>query len=322
MNYRSFNDLNININAWTYKLPDDLDVIVGVPRSGLLVANLLALRLNIPMTDVEGFVAGRFLTGGPRLRYSASSRTNKPRMHALVVDDSVWSGKEMAKARARIEASGQRHRVTYAAVYAEPGGIEHVDLYYQKVVAPRVFEWNVLHHPLLATGCIAFEDVLWPEADETRHLNGRNSAMCRPLFRPSCPVGWIVTTQPQDRRRFIEDWLAYNDIVYEGLEFVAPVGAGQNRTVDDVCRDKGRLYRRKNASLFIEARADHAALVARAAKKPVFSYENGRMTYRGALGQPRYTPPPTWLAWRSLRGVLARFYKRFIPPTNQPGETL
>lgn len=59
MNYRSIVDLNSDIKKWISELPNDLDLIVGIPRSGLLVANLLALHLNLPLTDVEGLIENR-----------------------------------------------------------------------------------------------------------------------------------------------------------------------------------------------------------------------------------------------------------------------
>ena len=51
MFYRSMNDLNQAIVAWTRTLPRSPDLIVGIPRSGLLVANMIALYMNRAMTD-------------------------------------------------------------------------------------------------------------------------------------------------------------------------------------------------------------------------------------------------------------------------------
>lgn len=56
MNYRSIVNLNSDIKKWIPELPNGLDLIVGIPRSGLLVANLLALHLNLHITNVEGLI--------------------------------------------------------------------------------------------------------------------------------------------------------------------------------------------------------------------------------------------------------------------------
>ena len=79
MNYRSINDLNKTIIDNLYLLPRDIDLIVGVPRSGLLAANLLALYLNLPMTDVKGLLEGRTISSGKRyqkgLQYTRERRS-------------------------------------------------------------------------------------------------------------------------------------------------------------------------------------------------------------------------------------------------------
>jgi len=89
MNYRSIEHLNTDIQNWQRDLPADLDLIVGVPRSGLLAGNLLSLYLNLPLTTVDGLEEQTILQAGRRLDQndSISSVDN-----ILVVDDSVNTG--------------------------------------------------------------------------------------------------------------------------------------------------------------------------------------------------------------------------------------
>ena len=47
MNYRNIDDLNHCILQHLSILPRDFDLIVGIPRSGMFPANLLALYLNL-----------------------------------------------------------------------------------------------------------------------------------------------------------------------------------------------------------------------------------------------------------------------------------
>lgn len=47
MNFRTLDQLNQCIYNNMYKLPRDIDLIVGIPRSGMLVANIIALYLNL-----------------------------------------------------------------------------------------------------------------------------------------------------------------------------------------------------------------------------------------------------------------------------------
>ena len=66
MNYRNINDLNEIILKRLYILPRDFDLIVGIPRSGMFPANLLALYLNRPVTDLDSFRNGHVYKAGER----------------------------------------------------------------------------------------------------------------------------------------------------------------------------------------------------------------------------------------------------------------
>src|SRR5438309_128683 len=66
--YRTVAQLDDAIVSWLGSLPRDVDIVAGIPRSGLLVANLLALHLNLPMTDVAGLIEGRVIQAGARFR--------------------------------------------------------------------------------------------------------------------------------------------------------------------------------------------------------------------------------------------------------------
>ena len=52
MHYRSISDMNDAIVRNLHRLPRDIDLVVGVPRSGILAATLLSLTANIPMADL------------------------------------------------------------------------------------------------------------------------------------------------------------------------------------------------------------------------------------------------------------------------------
>ena len=47
-----------------YRLPNRIDLVVGVPRSCLLSANLIDLIANSPVTDIDRFVEGKTYSFG------------------------------------------------------------------------------------------------------------------------------------------------------------------------------------------------------------------------------------------------------------------
>jgi hypothetical protein len=67
INYRDINDLNRAIIRSLQKIPKNIGLVVGIPRSGLLVANIIALHLNLPLTDLDDLVEGRMIRYGNRI---------------------------------------------------------------------------------------------------------------------------------------------------------------------------------------------------------------------------------------------------------------
>lgn len=298
MNYRSIAELNDDVVAWSRRLPPDLDLVVGVPRSGLLVANLLALHLNMPMTDVDGLIAGRLIGAGRRLDRVAAPGGGRA-LRVLVVDDSLWSGRQMGKVRDRVAAAGLPHSVRYGAVYVIPRAVDLVDFHFRKLSLPRVFEWNVLHHPSLCESCMAADGVLWP-AEEGQCATGR------PLFAPTRIIGTLVAAQPETMRPRIEAWLACHGIGYRELVLVPPPEPRFGRDRRAVILEKAALYRRRDAWLFVEASEEDAAGLAEAVGRPVYSAATRRMVYPGRPGEVRHTARVRdRLVWRG-RDTLGR----------------
>lgn len=64
MNYRSVAELTNLIRNNISIIPNDIDLIVGIPRSGMFVANYIALLMNKPMTDFDGLIEGRIMSSG------------------------------------------------------------------------------------------------------------------------------------------------------------------------------------------------------------------------------------------------------------------
>ena len=97
MKYISVSDLSETIRKNIYKIPRDIDFIIGVPRSGMIAASLISSYLNVPLIDVNSFLAGLDPCGGHRLGYFLQNhqRTNR----ALVIDDTVYGGGAMTEVK-------------------------------------------------------------------------------------------------------------------------------------------------------------------------------------------------------------------------------
>ena len=123
MNYRNISDLNHTILKNISKIPREFDLIVGIPRSGMLPANLLALYLNRPYTDVQSFLNGHIYKSGARGQFIEISKFK----NILVVDDSVASGQAILKCKQSLEHLSSNFNIQYCAVYVAPGKQKLVD---------------------------------------------------------------------------------------------------------------------------------------------------------------------------------------------------
>ena len=117
MNYRNIKDLNNTILQGLSIIPRDFDLIVGVPRSGMLPANLLSLYLNRPYTDIDSFLNGHIYKAGARSQFFEEGAYKK----VLVVDDSIASGSAMIECKEKLKHLEDKFDLNYCAIYIIPG---------------------------------------------------------------------------------------------------------------------------------------------------------------------------------------------------------
>ncbi len=281
MHYRSISDLSRDLGRMATRLPRSVTVVAGVPRSGMLAASILALQQNLALTDVEGLAAGRLFAAGSRKTSEASAGLLSTPAHVLVIDDSVNTGEELRRIRKRLEAVSASHRIEYAAAYVSPAAKHSVDYYADLVEPPRVFEWNLFHHPVLRTSCMDIDGVLCHDPSDEENDDGSRYEeflrTARPYRIPSVRVGWLVTSRLEKYRAQTEAWLQANGVEYDSLEMLDLPSAEARRESQSHGRFKAEVYRRTGADLFIESCPDQASEIARETGSPVFCVSIGEM---------------------------------------------
>ncbi len=278
VNYRSVADLNHCIATNLHRLPRDVDIVLGIPRSGMLPASIIALALNAPLADLDGFLSGRtYRSGhtraeeGSRLVAAAACR------RVLVVDDSVHSGNSIAEARRRIEQAGLDAEFLFVAVYTTAAKQRCVDVALEVVPMPRVFQWNVMHHPHLPAYAVDIDGILCRDPTEAENDDGagyrRFLSEIEPLYRPTRPVGAFVTSRLEKYREPTEAWLARHGIQYGSLHMLDLPDKATRLKLGSHARFKGEVYRAGRYRLFIESEYRQAVEIARIAGKPVLAMD-------------------------------------------------
>ncbi len=287
MNFCTVADMQRDIHLNRHRLPGDIDAVIGIPRSGMLAASMIALALNKPLGDLDGFIEGRMLSSGSTRRTADLERAIDGFRHVLIVDDSSRTGSAMIEARSKLAAMGQRMNLSYAVIYGAPNMPDVVDISLRTIPEPRVFEWNVMHHPILADACLDIDGVLCLDPEPAQNDDGEayvaflNEAA--PLHLPSRRVGALVTSRLEKYRPQTEAWLARHGIVYDRLMMLDLPDAETRRRLGAHGRFKGEYYRDCRASLFIESEYPQAQKIAGISGKPVLSLEGLTMCLPGAL---------------------------------------
>ena len=288
MNYRSVADLNDTIMRNFHRFPTDIDLVVGIPRSGLLPANLIGLTANIPVTDIDRFVEGKTYGFGSTKHWAGLQTDADSWRRVLVIDDSIDSGRSMSEARQLIrDRLGDRDSILYGAVYGIPGGHAEADIVLETVPHARVFQWNLLHHKILSQSCVDIDGVLCVDPTDEQNDDGAAYehflASAVPLLRVTQKVRYLVTSRLEKYRRHTEEWLAANQIQYDELIMLDLPSAQERRRLGIHGSFKADLYRASDALLFIESEASQAAEIARRSGKPVLCVETQHMLQPDAL---------------------------------------
>lgn len=207
---------------WIKTFPRQYDLIVGVPRSGMLIASIVALKLGKGLTTPELFVEGKYW-------HSSKVKDRLPleeMSNVLVVDDSIDTGRAMTKAMDLIHSVNSHIKVDKASLIVRDDIKSKVDLYHKIIPPPRVYEWNILHrkiasywgHGVLAIdmdGVLCENCPKGVDDDESLYLDWLKTA--KPYLIPAFEVDAIITCRLEKYRAETERWLASHNVKYKSL---------------------------------------------------------------------------------------------------------
>jgi uncharacterized HAD superfamily protein/orotate phosphoribosyltransferase len=279
MYYRTIADLNLILLKRLSILPRDFDLIVGVPRSGMLPANLLSLYLSKPYTDLGSFINGHIYKAGERGQFIDVREFKK----VLVVDDSIASGSAMTKCKESLKHLEGEFSFSYCAVYVIPGKEKTVDYYFEVVPLPRYFQWNVFNHTSLEKACFDIDGVLCVDPRDDQNDDGPKYLdfvlNAPPLFIPRSKIGTLVTSRLEKYRKPTEQWLQNNKVQYNQLVMLDLPDMEARQKANSHAEHKAKTYLSPSYVLFIESSLSQAMEINRITKKPVLCTENFEMIF-------------------------------------------
>lgn len=245
------------------------DCVVGVPRSGMLPASIIATHLQLPLADIEGY--------GQGIIHGRSGRPARGGERVLLVDDSCNKGGAFHRAMTRLPAGIEATRLAVFGPYqVEPSTV--CDIWFETVQGPRVFAWNMMKHKRLTSWGFDFDGVLCRDNSKAENDDGPRYAefleTAEPLFVPLRPIGHIITGRAEKYRPQTEEWLRRHGIKFESLTMTPWASKGERMEAMRGLGGRGAWKaghaERLGVEMFVESCPKQASIIAREAAIPVF----------------------------------------------------
>lgn len=270
LNVRSIADMNAAILANIHRLDrSKFDVVVGIPRSGMIPASIIATQLQLPLSDVESYSRGYV--------FERSGRVVGSPQRVLLVDDTSNRGGAMARAVAQIKHKAKE--ITRFAVFGPyRGDLSIIDMFCEIVPGPRAFEWNMAKHRRLPRWAFDFDGVLCRDPTREENDDGpqykRFLETAEPLFLPKRPIGHIVTGRLEKYRGITEDWLKRHGIEFGEMHMTPFHTKGERMSAMKFAGGRGgwkaRIASDLGVEMFVESCPKQAGIIAREAQIPVW----------------------------------------------------
>ena len=282
--YTSVSDLlnTIRLNLW--KIPNNIDLIVGVPRSGMFCAILVSEFLNKPVISIEDFLLGLEPSFGGRIKKTSNFK------NILVLEDTAYTGRSILDAKQKCLNLGNanNYNFIFGCIYAEgKEATKKVDIYFENNYDPNttlchLYEWNILQHDEYVSKYLMFDmdGILCKEPPDERNTEEYIDYIqhATSMVIPSSMIGAIVTYRLNIYREITEKWLKDTGIQYKALYMVKANSWEERARMCSPAQYKAYVY--KNATwalLFIESDKRQAQEIAKLSNKPVWCYEDGKM---------------------------------------------
>lgn len=256
LNVRSVTDLTRAIANNLHRLDRSLfDVVVGIPRSGMMPATLIATHLQLPLADPYGCRKG--IIHGRSGSLVGSCR------RVLLVDDSCNKGGAMTRAAALLDQFKVTRLVVFGPYRTEVSKL--IDIVFAECPGPRAFAWNMQKHVRLDRWAFDLDGVLCRDPTNAENDDGQRYLKfiegAEPAFVPQRPIGHIVTGRLEKYRPQTEAWLRRRKISFASLTMMPYATKAERMAAGGRGQWKAEVARGLGVELFLESDAKQAGII-------------------------------------------------------------
>jgi hypoxanthine phosphoribosyltransferase len=248
------------------KIPANVTGIVGIPRSGMMPAAIIAELLHVPLLELSGDTA---------IRHTQTTSSRGPILvrnvkgPLVIVDDTVYGGAAMARARQLFKG----YKPLFAAVYCHPQRVNDIDFFTRELPSPHLLEWNFpnhgpywgLSHPeveaFFGAGVASdLDGIIFHDAESGGKLGELY------LAPRAFPVPLIVTGRPERHREITEQQLRDRGVKWTRLEMLPD---SEEHSATNAAFFKARCFAASGCGMFIESCPWQAHTIHELTKLPV-----------------------------------------------------
>ena len=318
-NYRSYHDLSLSVWKAIPNLAEDIDLIVGVPRSGMIPAMMLALYMNAQATSLDMLLLGKVYSCGMYRMNDKMTGELKQFKHILILDDTYCSGRAMEKVHKQVQESvimqSYKGKISYAAVYVTPGNVDKLDYAFEVCPLPRLFQWNIFNHSVNSQACFDIDGVVCrdpsPEENDDGEAYKEFIRTVRHRTGTIHKISRFVSSRLEKYRKDTEEWLHRSG--YNFNELVLLNLPSKEERVRLGCHGsfKAEVYERSPETLFYESEQKQAIEIAQRTGKDVFCTENMTLF---SIPKQIDQKPKQFFVKRNVQKVLLELLKKISSP--------
>lgn len=186
------------------------DLLIRVPRAGLMFANFMAMQLSIPLSTPE--LLPNFWPS------SAKVREDGPIRNILIVEDMTAFGTQIIPLKKKVQELFPQAIVHVGAVYSPEGGIK-LDSYGARINDRSITEWDFLNEKVYENVAVDMDGVLCQDCPsgltEDQFVQWMQTAV--PYLIPRFRVQTIITSRLEKYRPITDQWLTNNGAQYYQL---------------------------------------------------------------------------------------------------------
>ena len=283
--FKNIDDLNKCIIKNLTKIPYDIDLIVGVPRDGLMPAVLISKYLNKPFMTLNDFLNEEYNMCDIIVHSTVlHNKLNVKPKKILIVDDCFSTGGTFKNIKNKLNNKSNIDVIFCAIYLTHSENKKKVDIYFEQCPHPKFFEWDLFDNaPKLKHSCVDIDGVLCqnckPEQDDDgiKYIDFLTNAI--PFIIPDYLIGYLVTARLEKYRKETETWLKKYNVKYNKL-IMLDLPSKEERRKINIANYKAKVYKNTKAKLFIESNDKLSKEIAQKTKKPVFCVENHKYYLR------------------------------------------